>query len=83
LRALGATVLVVAGVSINLGVLGLCIEATNLGYEVIVASDAVVGVPLAYGDEVLARSVSLVATLAPVEQLTQALSLSGNNWRLP
>jgi len=48
-----------------------------------VASDAVVGVPLAYGDEVLARSVSLVATLAPVEQLTQALSLSGNNWRLP
>ena len=30
-------------------------QLQTLGYEVIVASDAVVGVPLAYGDEVLAR----------------------------
>ncbi|MGH9301364.1 MAG: cysteine hydrolase, partial [Acidimicrobiales bacterium] len=45
LRRLGAQCLVVTGVSLNLGVLGLCLEAVNLGYQVVVATDAVAGVP--------------------------------------
>src|SRR5579883_2609004 len=50
LRALGATAVVVAGVSVNIGVFGTAVEAVNLGYRVAVATDAVVGVPPAYGD---------------------------------
>jgi nicotinamidase-related amidase len=70
----GVRVLVVTGVSVNLGVLGLCVEAVNLGYQVVVASDAVCGVPLDYGDEVLARSVSLVAAVHPVDEILGALA---------
>jgi nicotinamidase-related amidase len=73
LEQLGVHVLVVTGVSVNLGVLGLCVEAVNLGYQVVVATDAVVGVPLDYGDLVLRTSVSLVAALHTVDQIITAL----------
>lgn len=73
LRNLGVDVLVVAGVSVNLGVLGLVIEAVDLGYQVLVASDAVCGVPAHYADAVLAESIGLVATVAPTEQILRAL----------
>jgi nicotinamidase-related amidase len=73
LSELGVKVLVVTGVSLNLGVLGLCIEAVNLGYQVVVASDAVTGVPLDYADLVLKNAVSLVASVYTVDDITRAL----------
>jgi nicotinamidase-related amidase len=69
----GVHVVLVTGVSLNLGVLGLCVEAVNLGYQVVVASDAVVGVPIEYGDAVLQTSVAVVAAVAPVEAIVSAL----------
>jgi len=48
LRSLNVQTLMLAGVSVNLGVLGLAIEAVNLGYEVIVLDDAVAGIPESY-----------------------------------
>jgi len=74
LRNLGVRVLVVTGVSVNLGVLGCCIEAVNLGYQVAVPTDAVAGVPPAYAASVVATSLSLVATLTTVDQLVAALA---------
>jgi nicotinamidase-related amidase len=56
-------------------ILGLCIEAVNLGYQVVVASDAVVGVPLDYSDAVMANSVALVATVRTVDEIVAALDL--------
>lgn len=73
LEGLGVRVLVVSGVSVNLGVLGLCVEAVNLGYQVVVASDAVTGVPLDYADEVVRNSIALVAALATVDEVIEAL----------
>ncbi len=73
LSNLGATVLVVAGVSVNLGVLGLCVEAVNLGYQVAVPTDAVAGVPADYAQAVLRGSIALVATLTTVDDVIAAL----------
>ncbi len=74
LRALGAGVVVVAGVSVNMGVFGLCVEAVNLGYQVVLVTDAVAGVPAEYAAEVVRRSLALVATLATVDEVASALS---------
>jgi nicotinamidase-related amidase len=74
LQELGVRVLVVTGVSVNVGVLGLCIEAVNLGYQVVVASDAVAGVPLDYADTVLRHSVALVAAVATVDEIVGAIA---------
>jgi nicotinamidase-related amidase len=72
LRSLGARHLVVAGVSLNVGVPGLVLGAVDRGYDVTVATDAVVGVPPPYGDEVLANTLAMVARLATVEEITSA-----------
>jgi nicotinamidase-related amidase len=77
LRNLGVRVLVATGVSVNVGILGLCLEAVNLGYQVVVPSDAVTGVPPAYAASVLEHSIALVATLTTVDQLLDALAAPG------
>ncbi|MHB8220869.1 MAG: cysteine hydrolase family protein [Acidimicrobiales bacterium] len=73
LRNLGVCTLVVAGVSVNLGVLGLCIEAVNLGYQVAVPTDAVTGVPADYARAVLQTTLSLIATITTVGAVVRAL----------
>ena len=69
LRSLGTSTVVACGVSLNVGVLGLCLSAADLGYRVVVPTDAVVGVPVDYGDEVVRNTLALVATLTTVDEL--------------
>jgi nicotinamidase-related amidase len=66
---LGVTTVVATGVSVNLGVLGLAIEAVNLGYTVVVPRDTVAGIPREYADAVLDNTFPLIATLTDVDTL--------------
>jgi nicotinamidase-related amidase len=72
LRALGVSTVVATGVSLNLGIVGLVVEAVNLGYRVVVATDAVAGVPADYAHDVLHHTLALVATLATVDDIIGA-----------
>jgi nicotinamidase-related amidase len=73
LRSLGIATIVATGVSLNVGIPGMCTEAVNLGYSVIVATDAVVGLPRAYGDEVLRNSLIAYTRLASTADISAAL----------
>jgi nicotinamidase-related amidase len=77
LRSLGVRTVVAVGVSLNLGIPGLCLEAVNLGYHVAVVTDAVAGVPADYGDAVLAGTVSLLATRITAREAAEAWSGHG------
>jgi nicotinamidase-related amidase len=72
LRSLGVGTVVATGVSVNLGVLGLAIEAVNLGYRVVVPRDTVAGVPRAYADAVLDTTFPLISTVTTVDELVAA-----------
>lgn len=72
LRNLGVTTVVATGVSTNLGVIGLSIEAVNLGYRVVVATDAVAGIPRDYADAVMRNTLALLATRAEVDEIVRA-----------
>ena len=74
LRALGVSTVVATGVSVNLGIIGLAVEAVDLGYRVVVATDAVAGVPADYADQVMRHTLSLVATLATVDDIMGAFA---------
>jgi nicotinamidase-related amidase len=74
LRALGVSTVVATGVSVNLGILGLAIEAVNLGYRVVVATDAVCGIPRDYADALTRNTLALVALLATSDDVADALS---------
>lgn len=63
IRNLGATSVIPIGVSINIGILGLVLSAVDLGYQVVIPTDAIAGVPLEYGEKVLDGTLSLLSTL--------------------
>ena len=69
LRALGVRTVVVTGVSLNLGIPGLALEAVNLGYRVAVVTDAVAGTPRAYGEQVMTHTIALLAARVGAEEL--------------
>src|SRR6478735_8876279 len=69
LRNLGIKTVVATGVSVNLGVFGLALTALDLGYQVVIPTDAVAGVPREYADAVLEHSLSLIATLTTTDEL--------------
>jgi nicotinamidase-related amidase len=69
LRSMGVRTVVAAGLSLNLGIPGLCLEAVNLGYRVVVVTDAVAGIPASYGDEVMANTIGLLAARVPAQNL--------------
>ncbi|MFI6601314.1 isochorismatase family cysteine hydrolase [Nonomuraea sp. NPDC050536] len=62
LRSLGVSHVIAVGVSLNLGIPGLALEAVNLGYRVTVVTDAVAGIPDDYARAVLRNTISLLAT---------------------
>jgi nicotinamidase-related amidase len=72
LRNLGIRTVVATGVSVNLGVLGLAIEAVNFGYKVVVPRDTVTGVPKDYADALLANTFPMIATLTTTDELLNA-----------
>jgi nicotinamidase-related amidase len=74
LRALGVSTVVATGVSLNLGILGLAIEAVNLGYRVVVVTDAVCGVPADYAEAVTRHTLALVALLATTDEVVAAIA---------
>jgi nicotinamidase-related amidase len=72
LRNMEVHTLVVTGVSVNLGIIGLAIEAVNLGYEVLVVRDAVTGVGSEYVEDVFANTLRLIARVANVDDVIGA-----------
>ena len=69
LRNLGVRTVVATGASLNIGVFGMAVVAVDLGYQVVVPRDAVAGVPTAYGEAVLANSLSMIATIVTSDDL--------------
>lgn len=72
LRNLGVTTIVVTGVSVNVAVTNLVMDAVNLGYQVVLPRDAVCGIPAAYADAVIDNTLALLATLTTVDDLVAA-----------
>lgn len=72
LRNLGIKTIVATGVSVNLGIFGLCVEAVNLGYRVILPRDCVAGFPTDYADLVIKNSLAQLCTITASEQVAEA-----------
>jgi len=73
LRNLGVTTIVVAGVSVNVAVTNLVMDAVNRGYQVVLPRDAVCGVPAEYVDAVIDNTLSLLATVSTTADVVAAL----------
>ena len=71
LRNLGITTIVVTGVSVNVAILNLVMDAVNRGYQVVLPRDAVAGVPADYAAAVIDGTLSLLSTLTTTDTLIE------------
>jgi nicotinamidase-related amidase len=61
LRNLGVTTVIPVGVSVNVAILNLVMDAVNAGFDVVLPRDAVAGVPADYADAVLDNTLAVLA----------------------
>lgn len=69
LRNLGVKTVVGVGVSVNVGMLNLVMDAVNLGYQVVLPRDAITGIPTDYADAVIDNTLALLATVTTVDEV--------------
>lgn len=72
LRNLGVTTIVGVGVSVNIGMTNFAFDAVNRGYQFVMPTDAVAGVPEDYAAAVIANTLALVATLTTTAAILEA-----------
>jgi nicotinamidase-related amidase len=72
LRNAGVSTIVVVGVSLNVAIPNLVFDAVNHSYQVVVASDAVAGTTVEYGQQVLRHCLGLIATVTSTDELVAA-----------
>jgi biuret amidohydrolase len=71
LRNLGVTTIVPVGVSLNVAIPNLVMDAVNAGYRVVLPRDAVAGIPTEYGDAVIDNTLALLATVTTTDDLIE------------
>ncbi len=69
LRNLGIRTIVVTGVSVNIAVTNLVMDAVNRGYDVVLPRDAVCGIPQEYADAVIDNTLALLAAVTTTDEL--------------
>jgi nicotinamidase-related amidase len=74
LRNLGVSTIVAVGVSVNVAITNLVMDAVNAAYRVVLPRDAVAGVPAGYADAVIDNTLSLLATITSTDELLEAWS---------
>jgi biuret amidohydrolase len=74
LRNLDVRTVIVVGVSVNVAITNLVMDAVNHGYDVVLPRDAVCGIPADYADAVIDNTLGLLATLTTVDELVDIWS---------
>ena len=72
LRNLGVTTIVAVGVSLNVAIPNLVMDAVNAAYRVVLPRDAVAGVPAEYGTAIIDNTLSLLTTVTTTDELIAA-----------
>jgi biuret amidohydrolase len=74
LRNLEVRTIVPVGVSVNEALLGLCLSAADLGYQIVLPTDAIAGVPRSYVRDVVQHSLIYLATVTTTGEIRAAWS---------
>ena len=73
LRNLGVQTIVAVGVSLNVAIPNLVMDAVNAGYRVVLPRDAVAGIPTEYAAAVIKNTLALLTTVTSTDALIDAL----------
>ena len=71
LHNLGVSTIVAVGVSVNVAIANLVMDAVNRAYRVVVPRDAVAGIPTDYATSIIDNTLSLLATITTTDDLIE------------
>lgn len=69
LRNMRVGTVVAVGVSVNIAITSVTLDAANAGYEVVIPRDAVAGVPPEWADAMIDNMLTLLATITTTDDL--------------
>jgi nicotinamidase-related amidase len=72
LRNIGARTVIPVGVSVNVAITNLVMDAVNAGFDVVLPRDAVAGVPAAYAEAVIEHTLAVLAVMTTSGDLAAA-----------
>jgi nicotinamidase-related amidase len=72
LRNLGIKTIVPVGVSVNVAIMGTCLAASDLGYQIVLPTDAVVSIPESYAADAFAYTLGYLTTLTTTDEVIAA-----------
>jgi nicotinamidase-related amidase len=72
LRNLGVATVIAVGVSVNVAITNLVMDAVNKSYRVVVPRDAVAGIPTDYATAIIDNTLSLLSTVTTTDDLIEA-----------
>lgn len=72
LRNMGIRTIVAVGVSLNVAIPNLVMDAVNAAYQVVLPRDAVAGIPTDYGQAVIDNTLALLTTVTTTDALIEA-----------
>jgi nicotinamidase-related amidase len=72
LRNQGVRTIVCTGVSVNVAITNLALDAVNAGYQAVIPRDAVAGFPAEYVEMVFQHTLGAVATLTETAAVLEA-----------
>ena len=74
LRNIGVRTIVAVGVSLNVAIPNLVMDAVNAAYEVVLPRDAVAGIPTDYGQAIIDNTLALLSTVTTTDALIEVWS---------
>ena len=74
LRNIGVRTIVAVGVSLNVAIPNLVMDAVNAAYEVVLPRDAVAGIPTDYGQAIIDNTLALLSTVTTTDALIEGWS---------
>ena len=72
LRNMGIRTIVAVGVSLNVAIPNLVMDAVNAAYQVVLPRDAVAGIPTDYGQAIIDNTLALLTTVTTTDALIEA-----------
>ena len=69
---MGIRTIVAVGVSLNVAIPNLVMDAVNAAYQVVLPRDAVAGIPTDYGQAIIDNTLALLTTVTTTDALIEA-----------
>ena len=72
LRSMDIKTLVIGGISLNEAIIGMAIEAVNIGYSIVILRDGSVGIPASFAEDMLKYCFAPLGKIATVNEVLTA-----------